>query len=419
MVKNISIDNFKLYKSGVNIPLSRLNLFTGINGQGKSTVLQIFLLLSQSALTNRATNKVYLNGENVKLGSFDDIKNRGVSFSEQVHFRFEFEDFCIDYFLHHTNAEASELFIESIQAEHKGFEISLSRKGDLYVVTELVESSLGTKLYPLFDLFLSESLFGPHLNGDSLSVIKSGINFIGIHYVSADRIGPKNYYENKSLNHFASVGALGENTVNLLHHKGNEKVNEVVLIGYCKMFNENIDELSWTIEDNTNYWVDKIFQGAKVLVEDIKGEDLLKLRINSDGKSAYFKPTNVGYGFSYSLPIIVAGLIAKPSEILIIENPEAHLHPYAQSILAKFLSIVSASGVQVIVETHSEHILNGLRVAVKDGIVQSEDVNVLYFDSKASGGFEKIIIDSDGGIDNWPKNFFDQSTNDLNYLLGI
>lgn len=192
----------------------------------------------------------------------------------------------------------------------------------------------------------------------------------------------QNYYENKSLNHFVSVGALGENTVNILHHKGNDKVNETVLEGYSKMFGENIEELSLTIEDNTNYWINKIFQGAKIQVESIKGEDLLKLRINSDGKSSYFKPTNVGYGFSYSLPIIVTGLIAKPGEILIVENPEAHLHPYAQSILAKFLSLVSASGVQVLVETHSEHILNGFRIAVKNSIVSSKETNVLYFDNK-------------------------------------
>lgn len=179
-----------------------------------------------------------------------------------------------------------------------------------------------------------------------------------------------------------SVGALGENTVNILHHKGNDKVNETVLEGYSKMFGENIEELSLTIEDNTNYWINKIFQGAKIQVESIKGEDLLKLRINSDGKSSYFKPTNVGYGFSYSLPIIVTGLIAKPGEILIVENPEAHLHPYAQSILAKFLSLVSASGVQVLVETHSEHILNGFRIAVKNSIVSSKETNVLYFDNK-------------------------------------
>lgn len=121
----------------------------------------------------------------------------------------------------------------------------------------------------------------------------------------------------------------------------------------------------------------------------------------------------------YSLSIIVAGLIAKPGEILIVENPEAHLHPYAQSIMAKFLSLVASTGVQVFVESHSDHILNGFRIAVKNKIIDSTHLNVLYFDHRLDNFFEKIDVDEDGGIDKWPISFFDQSVNDLNYLLGI
>ncbi|MDV3951732.1 hypothetical protein CMT77_05820 [Elizabethkingia anophelis] len=431
MITQISIDNFKLYKENIKVPLSNLNLFTGINGRGKSTVLQVFLLLSQSALKNRATNKIFLNGDNVRLGSFDDVKNKDTKFSEKIHFGFEFDQFSIDYYLYNDNADASEVFIETIKSKCRETQIELQRNDEWYLA--FLDSNVLPKAdekqlqYPLFDLFLGDASIEQYFKQTNISNIKSGINLIGIHYVSADRIGPKNYYENKSLSHFVSVGALGENTVNILHHKGNDKVNEVLLNGYGKIFGENVEDLSWTVVDNTNYWINQIFQGARVEVSNIKGEDLLKLRINSDGKGIedkgfghiYYKPTNVGYGFSYSLPIIVTGLIAKPGEILIVENPEAHLHPYAQSILAKFLSLVSASGVQVLVETHSEHILNGFRIAIKDNIVQPSDTNVLYFDSENDKIFDKIDIDEDGGVNYWPKDFFDQASKDLNYLLGI
>jgi predicted ATPase len=420
MIKKILIDNFKLYKQEVMIPLSNLNLFTGINGKGKSTALQVFLLLSQSVISNRATSKIYLNGLNVKLGSVDDVKNKDTSFSEMNHFGFEFDEFKIDYFLHHPSSDASELYIEKIVCQIQDAVYVLNRNDTWFTVNDLVRQTENLEIkHPLFDLFLSGEAISQYFNDSSLSIVKSKLNLIDVHYVSADRIGPKNYYENKSLSHFLSVGALGENTVNLLHHKGNDKVNSMILEGYGKMFNEDIEDLSHTIEDNTNYWVGKIFQGAKVQVEPIKGEDLLKLRINSDGKSSYFKPTNVGYGFSYSLPIIVAGLTAKPGEILIVENPEAHLHPYAQSLIAKFLSLVSSTGVQVLVESHSEHILNGFRVAVKDKMISNEELNVLYFDDRKGNVFEEITVDEDGGVSNWPTDFFDQATNDLNYLLGI
>lgn len=411
MIEKIIIDNFKLYKQGVDIPLSMLNLFTGVNGKGKSSVLQVLLLMSQSVQMNRMTNKIFLNGGSVKLGSFDDIKNKETQFSEYVHFGIKLTNFETNYYLHNDNSDASELFIEKIQVEVAEKEYKINRVDDWYTINQIPNLQ-----YFLFDLFPNEAA-KQYIN--ELPTIISDNILTHIHYISADRIGPRNYYENKSLGHFVNVGALGENTVNVLYKKGNEVINSDILKGYSLMFQENLEDLSKTVEDNVNYWMDKVFQGAKVKVEAIKGEDLLKLRINSDGKSNYYKPTNVGYGFSYSLPIIVAGLIAKPGEILIIENPEAHLHPCAQSIISQFLSIVASSGVQVIIESHSEHILNGIRVAVKDKYIAQDKTNVLYFGNQENTYFQQIKIDEEGGIYDWPRYFFDQATNDLNYLLGI
>ena len=379
--------------------------------------------MSQSAQINRATAQIYLNGDDVKLGTFDDVKSKEVSFSEPICFTFHYDEIVCRYFLYSNQTDASELNIDKIVVESPGFELGLRKSemgDDLYQFYSSTHPQINKKvLLPLFDLFLSNSTIEHYLPQTSLREIRNVINLVGIHYVSADRIGPRIYYENKSLGHFIRVGALGENTVNVLYHKGNDHVNDTILRGYCKIFGEDYKEMSSTIEDNTNYWVDKIFQGAQVKVESIKGEDLLKLRIKSDKKGAYYKPTNVGYGFSYSLSIIVAGLIAKPGEILIVENPEAHLHPYAQSIMAKFLSLVASTGVQVFVESHSDHILNGFRIAVKNKIIDSTHLNVLYFDHRLDNFFEKIDVDEDGGIDKWPISFFDQSVNDLNYLLGI
>ena len=411
MIEKIIIDNFKLYKQNINIPLNKLNLFTGINGKGKSSVLQVLLLMSQSVQMNRMTNKIFLNGGSVKLGSFDDIKNKETLFSEYIHFGFKLANSEVNYYLHNDNSDASELFIEKINVKVNNNNYELNRTDDWYTIDQISNSQ-----YLLFDLFPNETV---KQYIDEIPIIISDNLLTRIHYVSADRIGPRNYYENKSLGHFVNVGALGENTVNVLYKKGNEIINNHILQAYSLMFHEKLEELSKTVEDNVNYWMDKIFQGAKVRVEAIKGEDLLKLRINSDGKSNYYKPTNVGYGFSYSLPIIVAGLIAKPGEVLIIENPEAHLHPCAQSIISKFLSIVASSGVQVIIESHSEHILNGIRIAVKDKYIAQDTTNVLYFGNQENTYFQQINMDEEGGIDNWPRFFFDQATNDLNYLLGI
>lgn len=425
MISQISIDNFKLFGENINIPLSRINLFTGINGRGKSSALQVLLLLSQSALQNRFTNTVLLNGANVSLGSFDDVKNKGIPFSEQICFGFTYDNFVVNYFLHSEQSIATELNIERIASIGKlgndEFEFDLIRNDNLYKLTKKKSVGEGHEFSTsLFDLFISETSLVQYNNNLDLEYVRNEVkNLVHVHYVSADRLGPQNYYENKSLGPFLSIGALGENSVNLLYQKGEDNVDEIVLKGFSKIFGKAEEDLSRTIESNVNYWISEIFQGAQVRVESIRGEDLLKLRISSDSGTSYFKPTNVGYGFSYSLPIIVAGLIAKAGEILVVENPEAHLHPYAQSILAKFLSLVSEAGVQVLIESHSDHFLNGLRICVKDKIIESSSLKILYFDNKLDGMFDDIRVDEDGGISKWHPHFFDQTTRDLNYLLGL
>jgi predicted ATPase len=114
---------------------------------------------------------------------------------------------------------------------------------------------------------------------------------------------------------------------------------------------------------------------------------------------------NIGFGYSYILPIIISGLIANTGEILIVENPEAHLHPRAQSRLARFLSKVANTGVQVFIESHSEHILNAIRVSVKKEEIAAADTKVFYF---MDDEIVEPVIDSDGRIEDWRDGFFDE-----------
>lgn len=130
------------------------------------------------------------------------------------------------------------------------------------------------------------------------------------------------------------------------------------------------------------------------------------------------KPTNVGFGYTYVFPILVAGLISKPGDTLIIENPEAHLHPAAQSIIGKFLALISQMGVQVFIETHSEHILNSFRVLIAQEAFDKDDINIMFFDEGTENYYTPIEVNEKGKITNWPLYFFDQSERDLNIILG-
>jgi predicted ATPase len=419
MIEELIIKNFKLFKEEAHVPLSRINLLTGINGRGKSTVLQTLLLMKQSPDHDRTTNKIIFNGSCIRLGGYKDVKN--IESNENIELSFKYNDFFIKYSLKPNESDpmvADIEYIESGGCDNK-FRLHLQRNGDFFL-GELYENDQKSEFNAyLHDLFISNTIL-VQKKLEVCEALKETLNFSKIHYVSADRIGPKLYYQEKSIKDFPSVGSLGEDTINALFHYENKTVGSGFIDNINRFFHVVTEDIGKTVGLQTEFWLNKLFDGAKYEIKRVEEANLLTFGISPDGTFNYYKPTNVGFGYTYILPIIVAGLIAKPGEIFIVENPEAHLHPYAQSIVSKFLTLVSLNGVQVIIESHSEHILNGLRIPVYDKIIPSEYLNILYFDRNlGEKPFIKIPIENDGGIQNWPSNFFDQSTKDLNYLFGL
>ena len=119
--------------------------------------------------------------------------------------------------------------------------------------------------------------------------------------------------------------------------------------------------------------------------------------------------TAAGFGLTAAFPIFVAALNAEYNSIIIIENPEAYLHPNGQAILGQFLAKAAASGLQCIVETHSDHLLNGIRVAVKENYLSPNDVQINFFwYTNGNINIHTPEIDSDGHINDWPEDFFDE-----------
>jgi predicted ATPase len=176
-----------------------------------------------------------------------------------------------------------------------------------------------------------------------------------VHFVCADRLGPVKRVEKIILPKFLHVGQRGEYAINILANSMNlDNVNDLLYRG-----NDAKSVIQQTME-----WLSYILEGAKV---DIKGKEaessILYMLLNNKQNSYAYKQVNVGFGYSYILPLVITGLIAKQDEIIMIENPEAHLHPRAQSRIAEFFAMVASSGVQVFIESHSEHILNGFRVS--------------------------------------------------------
>jgi len=171
-----------------------------------------------------------------------------------------------------------------------------------------------------------------------------------------------------------------------------------------------------------NAWLGELFPGAQANAVPIPKTRFMRLELRTAPTAEWRTPSNIGYGLSYAFPVIVAGLCARPGQILIVDSPEAHLHPRGQSRIGRFLAQVACSGVQVIVETHSDHVLNGVRIAVRDSVIPGEKVAVYFFDPTGTKQETavplSIAIDPKGNLSSWPEGFFDQAETDLSSLAG-
>jgi predicted ATPase len=346
MITSLSLTNFKCYAEKTTFPLSNINLLTGINGKGKSSVLQALLLMKQSIERNPYTTQLFLSGDWVDLHSFQEMKNKYINETEVV----------IELLLDEKNRS---IYIVSENSEKNG-KADIQRR-------ELIENSKAID-YSISPLSKNLSLFK------------------NIHYVSAGRLNAENSYKEKELKPTGGL-ALKELTHN----------QELTL------------EVNRTLQ--------AVFE-EEIQIKVLDLNDPIVVRFVIDGTE--FLPSTVGFGYSYMLPIIISGLIAKENEILIIENPEAHLHPKAQSRLMKFLAKVAKKGVQIFIESHSDHILNALRICVKKEILEAKEVNVFFFANDKNSKSPKIFmpqIDKNGGISDWQEGFFDEWENSLMELV--
>ena len=317
----------------------------------------------QSILTlsqNIEDDKYGLNGPLVSVGNYRDVKNYNISKGEI-----------------RIKAKSSEDFVEIKINESE--ELSSNRS------EVKINNSNSTK----------ETKFINYRNGN-------------LQYLSCNRIGSKDIYQkNRSL--INGVGIEGEYAIDYLARHNNDVLEENLVL-----FKED-----YTLMAQVNYWLNEII-GADIKVEEIAGTDSVKASYGM-GNGRYSRPRNVGSGISYLISIIVMCLGSKENSTLIIENPEIHLHPRSQSKLCEFLYYVSMSGRQIIVETHSDHIFNAVRVGIATQNMESDSVVVNFLNLGEEGCTKnnEIEIGQYGAIVNPLPELFDQFQLDLDKMLGI
>lgn len=382
MITKIAIQNFKSL-ADIDINCSNLNVFTGLNGMGKSSIIQALLTLRQSHDKGTLQKEgLSLKGELTDIGVAKDALYQYAS-KDEIEIALSFtEDSSISTESWAFAYEANE---ESDEFKYSESEIIPYPK-DIKLPTDLSKYSL--------------------FRNDKFK------------YLNAER-WVKNVYE-MGTQHIRnrSLGIHGEYTPHYLVQYGQDKdetVDESLLYEGTKIN---------TLDYQISAWMNEISPGTRVKAVKIQGINSVKLSYefhNEKVSTQEISPLNVGFGITYVLPVIVALLSAKPGDIIIIENPESHIHPKGQSTIGKLLAKVAKIGVQLFIETHSDHIINGIRVAIKQGIpanlvnliffVRGENLNEIY------STYNNPRIDQDGRIDFWPKDFFDEWNNNLIELL--
>ncbi len=381
MINHLQLTNFKAF-AAVDIRLARFTLLSGLNSSGKSTVLQALALLRQGQGFLQDVDEfggLPLNGDLVDLGTGKDILH---------------EDFATE-----PGAEP-EIGFRVTSTSNLSYEcrVRYGREDDYLQLNYLTPSSIDE---------ISQ-------NGEGLSDFT--LFNPGFQYLRADRINPSTTYprsEQISVRR-RFLGTRGEYTTNFLRHYQDEPVRSAAL---------HDKGATPRLLDQTEAWMSEICPGTRIHATAIEQTDLVRLgfqftrahQLTSDVR----RPTNVGFGLTYVLPVIVACLTASPGSLVLIENPEAHIHPQGQSAMARLTCAAAAIGAQVVVETHSDHILNGVRLAVKHGDLSAQDVALHYFKREDDG----IHIDSpamgpDGMLSRWPRGFFDEWDRSLDELLG-
>ncbi len=179
------------------------------------------------------------------------------------------------------------------------------------------------------------------------------------------------------------------------------------------------DSYGGTVRAQVDAWLEELFPGARASADRLSPDAPIRLSFSLSRTSPWARPANVGFGLSYAFPMLVALLTREKGSIVVVDSAEAHLHPRAQSAVGRLLGQMAGAGLQIFVETHSDHLLSGVRLAVRDGLVQPDDV-ALHFVGQGGvpGQVTTLAVDKNGAVSDWPEGFFDQAENDLAILSG-
>ncbi|MCK5521741.1 MAG: DUF3696 domain-containing protein [Thiomargarita sp.] len=377
MIRQLYIKNFKPLKE-IELEIRHLNLLTGLNSSGKSSLIQSLLLLRQSPEICKGELK--LNNPN------NTLFNAGVA--EDVYYQFGID---------------KEIVFRYVSSEQH----RLEWRFDCDVLS-----------HPNRDVLRAS------VNYSQEHLQQCNVFNAAFQYLRAERTGAQNAYPAsvEIVEKQKSLGLSGEYTTHFLHLYGDKEVNEILHHPNAK---------SSKLIHQAEAWLSELATGVILKTEEVSNEEVrLDFQFDTEqGITHKFKPKNIGFGLIYVLPVIVSLLAAEKDKLILIENPESHIHPRGQVELGKLFAAAAQSGMQLFIETHSDHILNGIRIATRKKCIAPENVMAFYFkrnEEDNCSDISSILIDdkgklhrktAEGTFAKIPKGFFDEWTKSMMELF--
>ena len=364
MLTQITLERFECFDR-LYMPLKPLTLIAGVNGAGKSSVIQALLMLVQSCKDKDYDwkNNVVINGD---LTDLDDAR-----------------------FLLYNSAETDkgtvDITVENDDEQQISFVITPKQTDRVAPCVTDGNLKEAKEKWPLFaDSFV---------------------------YLYADRDRPRGKYLAKTSRLDSRLGDITANNAAFLLAR---EINGNKSIAIETLKREGVKDA--TVLRNVSAWIGYIMgEAVDVTAKETEKDKEARLEYtitNKDGEGQVLSPLNMPFGHSYILPIVLAVLTAPKDSLIMIENPESHLHPSAQTRMGEFLSRAANEGIQIIIETHSDHLMNGIRIACRNGIIAQDKIEMDLIgkempDSKVHTRFH-VKLNDDGTVASWIPGFFDE-----------
>jgi energy-coupling factor transporter ATP-binding protein EcfA2 len=412
MLTHLKLDNFKIWKSTGPMRLAPVTLLLGTNSSGKSSLIQSLLLIRQTVKGDDPNLDLNLGnpdaGDSVTLGQFRDVLCRhGDGPRIGIEFRWSETGASGDSTLFNARyragpAGSAELDSLRLGRDGQGFSV-LRRKPGIYrlqLADERESRGQSADFRPQRSFALAPAALA-RLGADGERIRDVGpalLDELGriIYLGPVRRLAQRDYVWSGRMP--ATIGDDGAKAVDALIASG------VAALAAKRRGRTPSGDAALIAE--TGAWLKRMDLADALSVRPLGGSTRYELIVERQGEQTNLK--DVGVGVSQVLPVIVAALHAAPGHIVIVEEPESHLHPLAESLLAELFAQVSRERrVQFIAETHSEHLFRRMQTLMARQQVDRDQVAMYFVEREGPAAkLRELVPNEFGAITNWPDKFF-------------